>query len=128
MDFNPWLPPNNLSAHLTRLASTLTNIMRSTVNSTDPVVGVALDTQMLVNMRWTWFILPLTVFILTLAFLSATIFKSHHEKNEVGIWKTSALAILFNGPGDEAQRAMGSNCRLGEVRQKAKELSINLVP
>lgn len=129
MTANPWLP--NVSDHMASLATAMTRAIRNTQSSNgsfEMVSGTAWDLKVHVKVKWSLVSLPLVSLMAGLIFLSATVFRSSRESNEVGIWKTSALAILFNGLGEDVQKCVGPGCRMGEVRAKARELSVKLLP
>jgi hypothetical protein len=128
---NPWLPPNNLSAHMEKIAVAMATVMRNTPGkdgSLDLIKGVSWNRKKLVQTRWPWVILPVVLVFLALFFLLSTVVVSTKERRKIGIWKTSAMAVLINGLGDEVQSSFGSNCSAGQARMKAKELKIQLVP
>lgn len=128
---NPWLPPNNASQQMANLATALTTGIRNTQSSNgsfETVDGTAFDTAIHVQIRWPWIVLPLLLLTLGLVFLLSTVVRSSREVNDVGIWKTSALAILFNGLGEDVQRSVGPGCKMGDARAKARELMVKLLP
>jgi hypothetical protein len=131
MTANPWMPPNNISEHMANLATAMTRAIRNTQSSNgsfEMINGTAWDQVLRVHIRWSWVSLPLVLLTAGLIFLLAVVFKSSKESDEVGIWKTSALAILFNGLGEDVQRSISPGCRMGEARAKARELSVKLLP
>ena len=131
MTYNPWLPPNHVSEHMANLATAMTRAIRNTQSSNgsfEMVNGTAWDQKVKVRTRWQWASLPLVLLMAGLIFLLATVVRSSRESDEVGIWKTSALAILINGLGEDVQKSVGSGCRMGEARAKARELSVKLLP
>lgn len=128
---NPWLPPHNTSEHVAKLASTMTTVMRNMRNEDgdrELVMGKAWNQVTLVQTRWQWITLPLVLLGIGLAFLMLTVVKSSREENEVGIWRTSVIAVLFNGLGDEVQQSVGPNFRMGEANAKARQLKVKLQP
>jgi len=63
----------------------------------------------------------------SLMFLIATVIRSTQEREKIGIFKTSALAILFNGLGDDVQaRVGGGGNRLGDARSRARDMKVRL--
>jgi len=131
MTNNPWLPPNDVSQHMNNLATAITVAVRNTQDSNgtyEMVSGAAWDTRIHVQIRWEWITLPLVLLTAALVFLLATVIRSSKEVQDVGIWKTSALAILFNGLGEDVQRSVGPGCRMGDARAKARELMVKLLP
>lgn len=130
-DENPWFGDGSIESHSQRLAKALTYIVRNAPvdsNGLRTIKGVSWSTRTFVQIRWEWIALPLTLLLSSLIFLVATVVRSTLEEAQVGIWKTSALAVLFNGIDDDVQNQVDPNCRMGDVRAKAKDLMVNLGP
>ncbi|KAE9981079.1 hypothetical protein EG328_011876 [Venturia inaequalis] len=128
---NPWLPPNNITAQVEQIADTMTVVLRNAANSTSEfqwVRGTAWNEQTFIHIRWAWAIWPILLLALSLVFLIMTVAKSSREENVVRIWKNSAIAILFNGPGEEVKKSVEANARLGKARAKARTLWVRLFP
>jgi hypothetical protein len=128
---NPWLPPNNVSDHMARLAAAMSVVVRNAQAAGQEInlaKGIVWKQYTLVQIRWAWITLPMAVLVLSLVFLVGTVVISSREREEVGIWKTSVIAVLFNGLGDEVQQSVPPNCTMGEAREKARELKVKLVP
>jgi hypothetical protein len=127
---NPWLPPMNGSEYIAGIARAMTVAARRTGNITDrqhdQVVGRAWDDRTLIQVKWVWITLPLALLLTSFVFLVATIVRSSKEESSVGVWKTSALAVLFNGLGQDVQEQPGAHDRLGQARSKAKKLDVTL--
>lgn len=124
-DMNPWLPPNDVSALVERWAGAMSVVIRTSPGY-QMVSGTAWRSQTLVKARWEWISLPLVILGASLVFLVATVIVSSNEESHVGIWKTSVIAVLANGLGDEVQRIFGPNCKMGEAKAKAKEIRCKL--
>jgi hypothetical protein len=127
MEFNPWLAPNNVTRHMERLATTMTNVIRSSV-SKNMVNGTAYSKENYVEVRWQWLTLPLGLLFISLIFLAATISKSAVERDRVGVYKTSAYATLLYGLPDEMSKSITRSGSKGTPRSKAKELKVRLQP
>jgi hypothetical protein len=128
---NPWLPPNNISAHVEKIAEAMTIIMRNNPGTTgvlDNINGTSWDLITLVRPQWPWITLPLFLLSLSLVFLVTTVFVSTKERGEVGIWKTNVIAVLLNGLGDDVQKSFGPNCPMGRAKTKARDIQVRLVP
>lgn len=128
---NPWLPPNNVSKHMERLAAAMSVVVRNTQAAGEDLQqaeALVWKQYTIVKIKWAWISLPLLVLILSLVFLARTVVISSREREEVGIWKTSVIAVLFNGLGDEVQQTVPPNCTMGEARERARELKVKLVP
>jgi hypothetical protein len=127
LDFNPWLAPNNISLHMERLATAMTNVVRS-AQGKDMLTGKAFSKENYVSVRWEWLTLPLGLLGMSFIFLTATIFKSALEKDQVGIMKNSAILTLLYGVSDEIRGKLTRSSSTGTPRAKAKELKIKLNP
>jgi hypothetical protein len=124
---NPWEAPNNLTHYLERMASTLTNAMRSST-SKNMMLGQAYNKENFVDVRWQWLTLPIGLLCIAFIFLAATVMKSAVERDRVGVWKTSAYATLLYGLPDEMQQKITRSSSTGTPRAKAKELKVKLQP
>jgi hypothetical protein len=127
LTFNPWMGTNNITRHMERLATAMTNVIRS---SSDKIMvnGGAYSKENYVSVRWEWLTLPLGLLSVALVFLAATVAKSAVERDRVGVWKTSAYATLLYGLPDEMQNKITRSGSTGTPRAKAKELKVKLQP
>lgn len=96
---------HNVNDVISRLAYLLTSIIRSTPNGAtaeyEHVNGIAWEEKVRVRIRWPWLILPCILLLFSLIFWIVTIVQSFKDINKIGIWNSSALAMLFNGPGED---------------------------
>ena len=123
---NAWLAPNNVSNHIERLATSLTNMIRFASN--ESVMGDSFGRETLVQVRWPWLSLPLGLLLFTLIFLTATIVRTSVEKEGVGIWKNSAVANIIHGLPDKYRQKFVASQADGTPRTMAKTLSIRMLP
>lgn len=121
LEMDPWSASNNVSRHMNGLATALTNVMRSNP-SASYIDGEAFIIEAFVKVRWEWLSLPLSLLVLSLLFLVATMKKTSKE----GVWKTSAIATLLYGLPDDMQRKIAADANEGTPRAKAKELKVKL--
>jgi hypothetical protein len=126
-----WDVPNNITEVIGQQVAMMNQVVRSNTNSAsqrhDVAVGRAYKHTVIVHIRWVWITLPATLLLVSLIFLGTTVVRSSKEQDNVGIWKTSALAILFNGLGEDIQYHVGSgNHGMGYQRSKAKEIKVHL--
>jgi hypothetical protein len=119
----PWLPQNNVSHHLERLAVAMTDSIRSSASS-ENVIGMAFGREMFVKVNWEWLTLPLFILVLTIIFLIATIVKTRKEREQTGIFKNSAFATLLSSMPPEMQRRLTEDSATG----KAREMKVKYVP
>ena len=123
---NPWIAPANVSRHMEGLAVALTNTMRSS-SSSEMVHGKAYSKEAYMAVRWQWLTLPLSLLILSVVFLVATIIQSARE-DEVDIRKTSAVATLLYGLPDDLQNKITSTESAKTSRDRTKELRVKIIP
>ncbi|UPX15493.1 uncharacterized protein EKO05_0005939 [Ascochyta rabiei] len=130
LDFNPWQAPNDVVSHMKELAVAITNAMRSNAESMTMVPGRAWNTKQYVLVRWGWLTFPLTLLVLSLAFLVATIIKTSDDAHsEMGVWKTSAMPTLIYSLPVEVQKDLrDSNRQATQVGSRARKLKIQLRP
>jgi hypothetical protein len=122
LDFNPWLAPNNVTHHMERLASAMTDVMRSNADSNEMIPGKAYNMEKSVHISWPWLIFPLLLLVLSLVFLVSTIIKTS-EDTKTGIWKTSAMpALIYSLPKDLHQGLATS------ATSRSKKVRIRLMP
>lgn len=128
MRWNPWLLPNNITHHLQRLETALTDAIRSDPNSNEYVSGNAFVTETFVSVEWAWLTFPLALLILSGIFLLATIIKTSKGQG-IGIWKTSAMpTLIYSLPRDrQYDLAAGSTWSSSETL-RSKKTRIRLLP
>ena len=128
---NPWLPPNSIADHMSDIAKGISYVMRNSGDASNQlqlVQGISWSQMTQVHIRWRWITLPLTFLGSTAVFLVATVIRSSLDNEQIGIWKTSAIAILFNGLGEDVQHSLGPHSGMREARAKAESLRVMLVP
>jgi hypothetical protein len=128
---NAWEPPNNVTDHMAKALAGMNQVIRRNPVSRrgrhDVAVGKAYKYVVLVQIRWKWLSLPLILLVFSLIFLIATVVRSTKDQDNIGIFKTSALAILFNGLGEDVQERVGSgNNRMGLTRERARDMKVHL--
>lgn len=130
VSFSPWLSPNNVTHHVQMMAQAMTNVMRSDANSNELIPGAAYARETYVAVHWAWLAFPLTMLVLSIVFLIATIYKtSGKDQDEIGIWKTSAMPTLMYGlPKDMQKKIMGSNSSRRIIRKGSSKVRIRLLP
>ena len=112
------------------MAQAMSVALRRTAQSFTTVIpqwtGDAWEQETRVHIRWPWIIMPAALLIFSFLFLAVTIMRSEKDDKKIGIWKSSALAVLFNGLGDDVQDFVGTRTNLGHARAKAKQLHVQL--
>ncbi|KAI4698435.1 hypothetical protein J4E81_005658 [Alternaria sp. BMP 2799] len=127
LEFNPWAATNNITQHMSRLATSMSNVVRSSPSKL-MLAGEAYNQENYVSVRWEWLTLPLGLLFISFIFLSATVMKSAIERDRVGVWKTSAYATLLYGLPDDMQTRITRSGSTGTPRAKAKEMKVKLQP
>jgi hypothetical protein len=125
----PWLAPNNLTPYLERLATSMTNVIRSHP-SHEFVQGRAYTQTTFIAVHWAWLTFPLALLLLCLVFLVATMVKtSEGYKGGVGMWKTSAMPTLIYSLPRSVQDAVSDPSTWGNNSSKeGKQVRIRLLP
>jgi hypothetical protein len=120
---NRWTTAQNVSTHLADLATAMTNVIREYPTSSELVLGSG-SLEIFIVVSWGWFLLPVLLLCLTLIFLVITIVRSRRLK-EIGIWKTSSLAVLAKGL-DERDRTNIQSQTLLDLLDKSCDTEVLL--
>jgi hypothetical protein len=130
LKMNPWLLPNNVTRHFERLATALTNVIRSDPDSHGFVAGKAFVAETYVAVHWAWFTFPLAMLCLSIIFLVATIVKTSKSANgDIGIWKTSAMPTLnYSLPQSMRHDLTSLSTWRSTPKNGAKTVRIRLIP
>jgi hypothetical protein len=127
LDFNPWLAPNNVTRHMERLATAMTNVIRSAPGNT-MISGGAFRTETYISVHWGWLAFPFILLSLSLVFLVATMLKTS-KNGEIGIWKTSAMpTLIYSLPQDVQKELTLSKADDSASRKGARKVRIKLLP
>jgi hypothetical protein len=124
-----WVPPGSVPQMINSLAHSMSSALRRTAIGFSANIpqwtGDAWEQETRVHIRWPWIILPASLLSFSFVFLAITILHSNKD-DRIRIWKSSTLAVLFNGPGEDVQRRMGTGSKLGEARARARKLTVQL--
>jgi hypothetical protein len=127
LDFNPWLAPNNVSRHMERLATAMTNVIRSSPSNT-MITGTAFSLETYVAVHWEWLSFPFILLLLSLVFLLSTIRKTSKQSG-IGVWKTSAMpTLIYSLPQDVQKELSRSGAGDNVSRKGARKVRIKLLP
>jgi hypothetical protein len=125
LNFNPWLAPNNVTRHMERLATAMTNVIRSAPSRQD-VEGLAFVKETFISVRWEWLAFPLLLLVLSLVFLISTMIKTSKDV-ETGMWKTSTMPTLIYSLPKEAQGQFTKSSTWNSAKE-TKKVRIRLLP
>ncbi|KAF2807923.1 uncharacterized protein BDZ99DRAFT_522530 [Mytilinidion resinicola] len=117
-------PPYDIVPYLDNIAAAMTNSVRRKDNGTELVRGSAWAPQTFVQIRWIWILLPALLLIFSFVFLVGTIVKS--TRQNVAVWKTSALAILLHGLSGDARHMLDPETPASEVEATAQRVQVVL--
>ena len=113
-----------------QLAQSLTTWIRTSKgNSFDlgmgQAVGVTWTSETIVKVRWAWLTLPCVLLAGTLVFLCFTIIGT--RKQQMGIWKSSSLALLFRGLEERSAEGMEGLGHVVGMQERAGRTWVQLV-
>lgn len=115
----------------TRLAQNLTVAIRTAAafQVIGPGMGKALGvtwlSKTIVRVRWAWLSFPCALLVASLVFLVITVVGT--ARGELGIWKSSTLALLFHGLGERGgERVEGSGHVVG-MEETARRMKVRFV-
>jgi hypothetical protein len=126
LEFNPWLAPNNVSRHMERFATAMTNVIRSSPSNT-MLTGTAFSVETYVTVHWEWLSFPFILLLLSLVFLLCTIRKTSKQSG-VGVWKTSAMPTLIYSLPQDVQKELSHSRTDAKCRKGARKVRIKLLP
>lgn len=93
-------------------------------NIVGPARGTVWENQTCVHVKWAWLTLPAALVLLTIVFLLLTIVQTNMSKGLV--WKSSMLAVLFNGLSEETRNSPRTVVSLQEMTAAADATTIQL--
>jgi hypothetical protein len=127
---SPWLAPSNITSHMEKMATALTNLARSEPGGNEFVEGQAFAPETYIKVHWAWLAFPLAMLMLCILFLVATIVKtSRAANNDIGMWKTSAMpTLIYSLPLDVRQDLTGDSTWKSSIADGANKVKIRLVP
>ncbi|KAK3064891.1 hypothetical protein LTS18_002966 [Coniosporium uncinatum] len=115
----PWLKSSaSLMKHMDEIAKAMTHTVRSANEGSDRWRGSALQLESYVDPRWEWLSLPALLIVCGLTFLILTVLDTSRRNDRIGIWKTSALAVLLNGVRDNNTTNIGNPSHFGRKGEK----------
>ncbi|RYN35047.1 hypothetical protein AA0119_g1162 [Alternaria tenuissima] len=126
LPFSPWMAPNNLTRHLEKLATAMTNRVRSS-GSSEMLQGEAFYSEQYVVVQWEWLIFPFLLLALSLVFLVLTIIKTSKDTS-TGIWKTSAMPTLIYSLPKDAQTKLSPSSTWNDTDKSSGKVRIKLLP
>jgi hypothetical protein len=117
---NDWASSKDIPHYVASLATSMSHAIRLSPSSSEKVLGSG-SLEVYVKISWGWFVLPATLLVATLGFLLGTVVRS--RTHDIGILKTSSLAILAHGLNDVTKKDVASGTLL-ELFDKACETQV----
>src|SRR5207247_2543958 len=107
-----WLPPSNFSKMMASMTHDMSiSLRRSAIGFSTDIPqwqGDSWTEETRVHIRWAWIIMPACLLFFSFVFLATTIARSEKKDRKIGILKSSVLAVLFNGLGEDVQQHIGT--------------------
>jgi hypothetical protein len=126
LPYSPWMVPNNLTRHVEKLATAMTNRVRSS-DSNEMLQSEAFYNEQYVSVQWEWLIFPFLLLTLSLIFLVSTIIKTSKDTS-AGIWKTSAMPTLIYSLPKDAQSKLNPISTWNDSDKSSRKVRIKLLP
>ncbi|KAH6632989.1 hypothetical protein C7974DRAFT_310154 [Boeremia exigua] len=124
LDFHAWQAPNNVTRFVERLATSMTNLLRSSA-SKEMIEGSAYSKRSFIHIAWAWLTFPFALLLLSLAFLVSTMWETSKD-SATGVWKTSAMPTLLYGLPEDTRGRFTQT--LSSLKNDAKKVRIKLLP
>lgn len=118
------LNKGNIPQTIDDITTSMTNSIREGPNATW-IEGKAMTPTVTVHVNWWWFSLPLAVWMLSVAFLVATMAKSRDQR--VPVWKSSILSTVFCQL-DETYSVKPGKDPVRDMEIAAKNMKVLLTP
>lgn len=115
-------PPLGLEMLISDLAVSLTSTYRTLTGV--PINGTSLSYETFVSVRWGFVALPVTAVILAACFLGMAAWEA--KRSGAGLWKTSALAMLFHGLDENARERFEDLRSLEEKKRESRNVKVRL--
>lgn len=126
----PWDASSNITAHMADAIHVMNQVVRRNTISQrhrhDVAVGHAFQYVVMVQVNWPWVAFPVALLFTGLIFLLLTVWQSSKNKQEIGVWKGSALPALFRGPTSGHEELNLGGGELGHARTAARKMKVRL--
>lgn len=118
-----------------QLADTMNTYFRNNNSTGDRrtiyTLGTAIKTDTCIKVQWAWISFSSSLVVLTIIFLCLTIWKTRRTNRSGptrGVWKSSALAVLFSGLQEEVRKEHGELEKQSSMTHCAEKLEVSLEP
>ncbi|KAK3686209.1 hypothetical protein B0T22DRAFT_242745 [Podospora appendiculata] len=134
LPLDPLVQFDRIGVMMNSVATSLTNLMRSTSSFTDanthgdfnaqPITGAAWANETFVSVRWGWILYMASEIVVAAAFLCLTVIAT--SQLDIKVLKSSPLATLL-ALNDKTRSTVGGITTPSEVRHHARSVKVNLV-
>ncbi|KAM3420598.1 hypothetical protein BST61_g3860 [Cercospora zeina] len=101
------------------VADSMTRYIRSQAFGQQSAYGVAYAAQTFVSVQWKWIVLPVSLLILTFAFVALTVAQS--VEKDIPLWKSHSMPSLLYSLDETISQSIAGHSRAGEsMEQHAK--------
>lgn len=130
---------DTVETNFRQLAKSINTFMRKNNSTVDAAfeaktiyaTGSANKTETCILVQWAWLSFSASLVLLTVVFLSLTVWKTrgaHGLEAAKGVWKSSILAVLFSGLNERARRDCRAPGKKSEMIQCAEGIKVALNP
>lgn len=92
--------PANIPEVMANIAESITLHLRQETPNSTTALGAVWQQVTVVEIRWPWLILPVSIVLITAVLLIAAVLSSKSDISAVTSWKSSSLPFLFHGIRD----------------------------
>lgn len=119
------------AAYLARSMSVHTRMWSSqTYPSNGSANGNVVRLDTCTKVRWAWVVFPACLVLLSLVFVALTTTTTRRSqsrsKDDIGVWKSSALAMLFKGLDEETRQKYGEPNAKSDAELCAKHVKVSI--
>ena len=120
---------DSVNGKFAQIAQSMTRAMRINQGKPEfnnPAVGVMMQPETCIVVRWPWIMYPVAMAGLVLVFAVAVIAETGWNDRDHHDWKTSSLPILFNGLEHKLVDGKGGVVSTGAMGELAKSMQVQL--
>ena len=120
------LAEGNVSQVVKNVALAFTDAIQTGQSNREEVFGQKSKSEIFVHIRWGYLAVPVTLGVCSALFLLLTMYKT--RSSQTPLWKYENLVLLYHGLEDTPERSGHALNDLGEMRRRAKETKVRLMP
>ena len=119
-------PDQDVAPMFDIITMAMTDKFRRTCPNNLATIGTAIGIDTVLDVQWSWLILPTVVIALTVTFLGLTMFQS--REHPLILWKDEVLPFVFHGLSPQAEMALKEGCidNVEAMEKNARRLKVSL--